>query len=117
MGARSGHAGKTLRIGSAELDPAFVSPNVLAIDVTALWAPELATESGAPAMCTYPPFLDGTHNFFFFSIAKPFDKTPFSSPKPAAGDWGYVLKAACTGRVVCKPDTREPFEMTLICPN
>jgi hypothetical protein len=102
---------------SYDLPAAFVSPNVRTTDVTANWTPAVATETGAPGMCTFPPFLNGGHDLFFFSILKPFEKTPFSSAQPAVGQWAYVLSAKCPGRVRCAADTREPFEMTLVCPN
>jgi hypothetical protein len=97
-----------------DLPAAFVSPNVRAIDVTAQWTPVATADTGAPGMCTFPPFLNGTHDLFFLTVLKPFDLTPFSSAQPAVGQWAYALSPKCP--VKCGSDTREPFDMTLICP-
>lgn len=105
------------------LDPQFVSTNVQAVDVTAMWNPTItytdANGNTSTRVCTTPPFLEGHHiqDNYGFKVDNPFITTTFNFPHTAVGDWRYLFKGTCPGdTLLCNTAAHLPFAMTLSCP-
>jgi len=99
------------------LDPNFVDDRLRAVDVTALWEPNVQQSDGSVATCPTPPFLAGSHpiEVFDFELDKPNLTRPFSRVLKAIGDWNYKLQT-CGSSFKCNTFASLPFDMTLTCP-
>lgn len=99
------------------LDPNFVDDRLRAVDVTALWEPNVQLSDGSIGTCPTPPFLAGAHpiEVFDFEIDKPNLTKAFSRVLKAVGDWNYKLKT-CGSDFKCNGFASLPFDMTLTCP-
>jgi|SRR5688572_7278051 len=98
---------------SFKISENFMSRSIKALRIT----PKFDLTDATHSPCNIPPFLTGTNleDPGTFTLNKPNEEVPFSTPKQAVGEWRFdFFDDACKRE--CKSNAVLPFVLILKCP-